>query len=135
MILVTGGAYQGKSTFIKNQYPESLAEAVDGKSAAFEDILKASCIMSFEAWIRREVEKTPREKWNGLEDELTKKALEIAEKNPDVIIELPEVGLGLVPMDAVDRCVRESIGRMGCALAERACEVYRLVMGQAVRIK
>ncbi len=135
MVIITGGAYQGKSTFIKNRYPESRKKCIDGNEASFDDILKASCVFNFDAWIRKEVEKTPRDEWGKLEERMALKALEIAEKNPKVIIELPEVGLGLVPMDALDRCTRECIGRMGCSLVEKAEEVYRLMMGVPMQIK
>lgn len=134
MILVTGGAYQGKSRFIQKNYPEAASGAADGRTAAFEDLLTAGCIFSFEEWVRREI-KVRELSGNKTEAYLAEKIRQLIQENPGTVIELAEVGCGLVPLDAGERAWRESTGRAGCLLAEKSEEVYRLVMGIPMRIK
>lgn len=51
------------------------------------------------------------------------------------IVLLTEVGSGLVPVDPEDRASRETAGRFGVLLAERADEVYRVFCGIPKRLK
>lgn len=46
-----------------------------------------------------------------------------------------ELGCGVVPMDAGERCWREETGRLLCDIAARADRVYRVCCGIAQCIK
>lgn len=58
----------------------------------------------------------------------------LAERDSWIVI-CNEVGCGVVPMDPLERRWREEVGRMCCALAERADIVERVHLGIAQRIK
>ena len=59
--------------------------------------------------------------------------LPLLEKKAVVICN--EVGAGVIPADAHKRMAREQTGRLCCALAVKAEQVYRLVAGLPQRIK
>ncbi|MCI9173893.1 MAG: adenosylcobinamide kinase [Lachnospiraceae bacterium] len=130
MILITGGAFQGKLEAAE----ELFSEREDGKEPLVlegtqkepEGLQKADIIHDFHLWIRSILEE-------GKEPyEMTEKLLEA---NPNVIIILNQMGCGIVPMDPFDRKYRETVGRIGCMLAKRAEEVYLLNCQIARRLK
>ena len=51
------------------------------------------------------------------------------------VVTCAEVGSGIVPLDARERAWRERVGRLSCALAERADAVVRMVCGVPVVLK
>ncbi len=51
------------------------------------------------------------------------------------IILFTETGSGLVPLEAEERRVRESAGRLAVLLAQQADEVYRVVCGLSTQLK
>ena len=51
------------------------------------------------------------------------------------LVTCAEVGSGIVPLDACERAYRERVGRLSCALAERADVVVRMVCGIPVVLK
>lgn len=182
MILVTGGARSGKSTFAeetasgfgpdvlyvatsipfdeemklriqkhREQRPPNwetleiykdmdcgIGGAVDGKSAVLLDCitimitnimfecdtdwgnLDAERMLSLEAGVRKEIEKL----------------IGIAKvSNIPFVIVTNEIGMGVVPDNALTRLFRDIAGRMNQILAREADEVYLCVSGIPVRIK
>lgn len=113
MILVIGGAYQGKTAFarqIAGDRPEQVMEGLH-------------------EWIREALSQ-------GLSREEAEKALEKkASAEGKKIFVADEIGYGIVPMDAFEREYREAVGRILCNLAGRADEVYRIVAGIPTKIK
>jgi adenosylcobinamide kinase/adenosylcobinamide-phosphate guanylyltransferase len=65
----------------------------------------------------------------------TESFAELIEKNPDIVIVTNELGYGVVPMDAMDRKVRETDGRICEALAAFSNEVHRVSCGLGIVIK
>ncbi|NLG23903.1 MAG: adenosylcobinamide kinase [Clostridiales bacterium] len=59
----------------------------------------------------------------------------LIERNPNAVIVSDEVGMGIVPIDPIDRRWREQVGRALCLLARHAESVTRAVCGIGVRIK
>ncbi len=59
----------------------------------------------------------------------------IRESRADFIIVSNEVGLGIVPANAMSRIYRDLLGKANQAVAEIVDEVYLLVAGQPLRIK
>ena len=57
------------------------------------------------------------------------------EKDKTLIIVTNEIGMGLVPVDAVSRLYRDILGRANKLAATRADRVYLLVSGIPVKIK
>lgn len=111
MILIFGGAYQGKNEFAKNilGYPEEKIFDISQD----ENIMKS--LMEGEdpgSWIDLRL------------DELKDKA---------VIIH--DLSQGLVPVDPKERAFREANGRAMIKLAEKADEVYRVFCTIGSRLK
>lgn len=110
MILVIGGAYQGKKAFAMQLASEMSYEVID----RFQDCVR-----------KQMEEEIPLEPF--LEA--------LLKKNPHTIIVMDEVGYGIVPMKAQDREYREWVGAAGQFLAKEAEKVYRVMCGIGVQIK
>lgn len=129
MILVTGGAFQGKLEFAKNLLNMSDEERpviVEGELLQEKDAGEADIIAHFHLYIRRLLEEG-----RDVREAVGKLLLQ----NPNLILEVTELGCGIVPVDAFDRNYRETVGRICCELAEEAEAVYRVHCGIGIRIK
>ena len=138
MILVTGGSYQGKSAFIRqtffSQEKDPEPWIASGENASFAELCSCRCVMHFEHWILGRIREQNKD-IAGILADLTEEVKKLMRQNPDLIIELPEMGCGIVPMQEEDRVYRECCGRIGCLIAESGCSVYRLVCGIAQKIQ
>lgn len=124
MILIIGGAFQGKQRFAREIC--GLEEWADGRSCAAEEIDRCRGMLYFHEYIRNRL--TAGEDCGGL-------AERIVENNPSVVLVANELGCGVVPMDAFDRRYRETVGRVCTRLAAEAKAVYRVLCGIGVQIK
>lgn len=124
MILVTGGACQGKTVYAERTY--DVKSWIDGGSCAFDEIYACTAIRHFELLVRRMTEA------GACTSDL---AGELAARNPDVVITVDEIGCGLVPVDAFERAYREQAGRICTELAQIAERVDRVVCGIGMTIK
>lgn len=122
MIMITGGAFQGKTDYAKQRFCLSDSDIADGGSAAFSVLKTAKCIAHYELAVKRLLE-------NG--DDPLKFT---AELNCDIVM-INEIGSGIIPLEKSERIWREMTGRAGCMLAEKADEVVRLCCGIAEVIK
>ncbi|MGN0496516.1 MAG: bifunctional adenosylcobinamide kinase/adenosylcobinamide-phosphate guanylyltransferase [Lachnospiraceae bacterium] len=111
MVLVVGGAFQGKKEYVKNNYNQEYA-----------------LIDNYHLLIRQQMTEG--------KDPL-KEAVSLVKKNAGrkLIIICDEVGCGVVPMEAFERRYREMVGRICCYFAGEASEVIRVVAGIGTRIK
>ena len=109
MILIIGGAYQGKTEYAKEHF--------DGE---------------YEIWnqYHERVRQQLLEQKDPLEE--AKRAFKGQDK---LIIISDEVGYGLVPIEAFERSYREAVGRGNCFFAKEATQVIRVVCGVGKRIK
>lgn len=126
MILVTGGAFQGKKAYAMETFSLEAKDFADGTDCPWEAIYEARGIFHFHEYIRRCLE-AGREV-STLTEELSK-------QNPQAVIVVNELGSGVVPVDSFDRDYREATGRICCALAKEAKEVHRVVCGIGMVIK
>lgn len=127
MILITGGAYQGKLAFAKTLYPKSQEpEIADGETKEISQLCQADIIFHFHLWIRR-ILKEERDPFPLVE--------ELLRQNPKVIIVVNQLGCGVVPVEAFDRKYREYVGNMGILLAKQASLVYQVNCGIGKRLK
>ncbi len=129
MVLITGGAWQGKLDFaieLASGRGISGSKVAEGADDLFEASFDSSIIHGFHQYIRRILEEG-----KSVDSFIDS----IIEKNPDVIIISNELGCGIVPVDPKDRQWREVSGRASVRLAGISEEVYRLVCGIATRIK
>lgn len=109
MILIVGGAYQGKTEYAKEHF--------GGEYRLLE---------KYHEVIRRQMQ----EGKNPLLE--VRKLLEMGE---NLVIISDEVGYGLVPMEKEERQYRECVGRVNCFLAGQAEQVIRVVCGIGSVIK
>ena len=124
MILVVGGAYQGKLVFAKELCPKT--EWIDGRECKEEEILSCGGIHHFHAYVERQLKAgQPVKQLAG----------HIADENPEIVIVSVEIGYGIIPVDAFDREYRETAGRLCTELAVYADKVYRVVCGIGVLLK
>ena len=126
MQLVTGGAFQGKKEYVKQEFGLKQEEMTDGGTAAYEDIFHCRCMYHFHEWIKNRIQE--EKDLTGLEEELS-------EKNPDLILITNELGNGLVPIDAFDRKYRETSGRVCTKIAGKCNRVIRVLCGIGMVIK
>ncbi|MCM1026331.1 MAG: bifunctional adenosylcobinamide kinase/adenosylcobinamide-phosphate guanylyltransferase [Roseburia sp.] len=109
MILIVGGAYQGKAEYAREHFPDDFRVIED-----------------YQERVRTQLEK-------GIDPMEEAKKLPLSDEK--LIILCDEVGSGLVPMDAFERAYREQTGRVGGYLASRAERVIRVVCGIGKEIK
>lgn len=109
MILIIGGAYQGKAEYANAQFGDEYV-IIDHYHLTVKEQLKEG--------------KDP-----------LKEAERLLSENEKCIIISDEVGYGLVPVDAFEREYREKAGRVNCYLAGKAKQVIRVVCGIGERIK
>lgn len=126
MILITGGAYQGKTGYAKKAFNIVSSDIADGRSCTFEAAKSAACIVNFHELVRRLTEA-------GID--CIGFTNELCRENLEAVIILDEIGSGIIPLDKSERKWRESVGRCGCILAENAETVIRLVCGIPTAIK
>ena len=85
MILIVGGAYQGKLEYAKKRYGLGEADIIEGDD--MQDLSHAGCIHHFERFVCENGENAV----NAAERLLTEK--------PDIIIIMTEIGSGIIPLD------------------------------------
>ena len=125
MKMIIGGAYQGQLAWAKARFPEIVDEDwIDGKECKETDIFTCKGICNFHEYIR-----------NVKEEQRATLADKLIHQNPGIVLVSDEIGYGLVPIDAADRCYREQVGRICTELAAFSDEVVRVVMGIGTKIK
>lgn len=157
MILITGGAWQGK-----REYAYGLMDTdsdkkliIQGDRCSVEDMKQVQIVDQLHLWIRRKMEALmPQPAMLGAaagmgadsdggwdervfdqqemlltQEKIWQELEEVVSENPDVIFIVNELGCGVIPMDVQDRRYREMVGRICCDLAKEAKEVHRVVCG------
>lgn len=109
MILIVGGAYQGKLEYASKHFGREYEILNQYHEVVRQQLLE---------------EKNPQEE-----------AKKLLEQKKDLVIISDEVGYGLVPTDAFERRYRETVGRVNCFFAGEAEQVIRVVCGVGTRIK
>lgn len=128
MILIIGGAHQGKLAYGRKMTGYGEGDFLDGSRCGLEEIFGAKGIRHFHEYLRRCLEKNPDLDWRSLADRLW-------EENPNLVVITNELGYGIVPAEPFDRLWRETAGRVCTALAKRARAVHRVVCGLGMALK
>ena len=124
MIMIIGGAYQGKLVFAKKIYPD--VTWADGAVCTEEELYSCEGIYHFHQYIERKIKEG--EPIDDLAEELIR-------KNPELILITDEIGYGIVPVDRMEREYREQTGRVCTRLAAYSEKVYRVMCGIGQVIK
>lgn len=126
MILIVGGAFQGKKEYAEQITGIPKGLMTDGAECPLEEIDTCRCMYHFHEWVRRRMP--------DIED-YEQEAKQIYEVNPNIVLIANELGCGVVPVNAFDRSFRETEGRILTCLAEMSREVHRVVCGIGTVIK
>lgn len=118
MILITGGAYQGKTEYVRRQFPD--IPITDGAACLFDEAATAKCINQYHVLIQR-LHAAGRDPVAWTE--------QLCAENPECIILLDEIGCGIIPLERDERIRRELTGICGCIIAKHSDAVIRLVCG------
>ena len=151
MILIFGGAYQGKLDYAKERFNIKDDEVLNVQelcSMAFEkndqdlnyavdafmdqNSRTAKCIYRLDLYIEFLMER-------GLDSDAWIERLiadiKNANQSEEQVIIMNDVSQGIVPMDPEERAFREANGRAMIKLAEASDEVHRVFCGIGTRIK
>lgn len=126
MILIVGGAFQGKKKFAETLTGLTEEAFAVGRTCAFADVFEKQAVCAFHILVRRLME--------AGEDPF-QFAERLEKQQPQMVIVSSEIGYGVVPMEAADRLYRETVGRVCTRIAASADAVYRVVCGVGMRIK
>ena len=126
MLLITGGAYQGKLKYAIEKSGLKESDIADGTTCSEHEILEKPMVNHFHVIIKRLLEEGKDT------EELINQILKL---NPNIIIIGDELGCGIVPIEEFDRNYREITGRIYCKLAEHSSEVHRVICGIGMVIK
>ena len=132
MILIVGGIEQGKKEWAKQHFGLADTQIADGaaldvSSAAEADFAPYRALYGLQTLLEHAA---------SLSDNSREALLNTLLGLPkDFVVICDEVGLGLVPQQHEDREYRELVGRVCCALAAEAQEVWRVFCGIGQRLK
>ena len=124
MIMIIGGAYQGKLAYAKKAFPD--VHWTDGEQCEKKEIFQCEGVFHFHKYIERLLAEG---------EDISELAKQLKEENTDLILVTDEIGYGIVPMDPFFRKVRETTGRICTELAADAEKVVRVVCGIPMVIK
>lgn len=124
MIMIIGGAYQGKLAFAKKMYPD--ITWADGAICEEAELYSCEGIYHFHQYIERKI------RAGETVDDLAEKLID---RNPAAIVITDEIGYGIVPIDRMEREYREQTGRVCTKLAAYSEKVYRVMCGIGQVIK
>lgn len=126
MILITGGAFQGKTEYTKTNFSFSDNDILDGEGCTYNDVFSCKCVKNYHQLIKRLLS----EKINALQ--FTER---LCRENPNAVVIINEIGCGIIPLEKNDRLWREETGRAGCIIANSASAVIRISCGIPTVIK
>ncbi len=124
MILVTGGCFQGKTSYACETFGIEKEETADGALCPAEELYRTRLLYHFHEYIRRMMK-------TGQDFSMER----LKRENPEVVLVTNELGYGVVPVDRFDREYREKTGRVCCQIAKEATQVHRVVCGIGTVIK
>lgn len=125
MILIFGGAYQGKTDFAKEKFglaDEDIFVCQESDSIDFSKPVIANLEKAFLSLVKSKASVTDFLKANS-------------EALKDKIVIINDISQGVVPIDSDIRAWREATGRGMLWLSKEAEQVYRVFCGIAMQIK
>lgn len=120
MVLITGGAFQGKRTLAKRLYGLTDGDVLNGAECVFNEVFTAAAISDYHELVRRLIAD------NIDAVEFTER---LCAENPHAVIIMNEIGCGIIPLEKSERIYREEVGRAGCVIAAHSETVIRVSCG------
>lgn len=126
MIMITGGAFQGKRECLKRLYKIPENKILNGADCRLNDVFTAAATANYHELVRRLIS----EKIDVIE--FTEK---LCRENPNSAIIIDEIGCGIIPIEKSERVYREKVGNAGCIIAKNSDTVIRVFCGIPEAIK
>ena len=126
MVMVTGGAFQGKRECLKQLYRLSEKDIISGADCDIEDVFTAAAVADYHELVRRLIAD------NIDVSEFTGR---LCRENPGAAVIINEIGCGIIPIEKSERIYREEVGRAGCIIAAHSETVFRVFCGVLQKIK
>lgn len=123
MVMITGGAYQGKIAYVMRNLGVAESDITDGSVCELKELKNARCIRNYHELVKR------------IGEDCIDFTKELCRDNPDCIIIIDEIGCGIIPLEKCERVWRENVGRCGCIIASASETVVRVVCGVPSVIK
>jgi len=123
MVLIIGGAYQGKLDYALDRYGLSEGDVCRCETGGTP---RGKIIYEIDKWIYRLAEAGA---------DVEEAIRELINVNSDAVVICNDISCGVVPVDAVQRKWREAVSRAAVQLAGASDEVVRLFCGIPTRIK
>lgn len=127
MILIIGGAYQGKLDFAKDTFNIGDEEIFSCTENTCHLDATKKIINNLDEYIRSAI-------YGGKDENHIKSQLN-DEVYMDKIIIVTDQSCGIVPLKKEDRIFREALGRVTTMLSQKADEVYRVFCGIPQKLK
>jgi hypothetical protein len=125
MILIFGGAYQGKLSYVLERFKLTDGDVYPCRESTAIPSGK-KIIYEIDKWILALIK---------ADMNVEGAVLELARLNPDAVIICNDISCGVVPADMVMRKWREWVGRSLAVLSRGSDEVIRVFCGIGARIK
>ncbi|MCL2202433.1 MAG: bifunctional adenosylcobinamide kinase/adenosylcobinamide-phosphate guanylyltransferase [Defluviitaleaceae bacterium] len=120
MVLIFGGAYQGKLDYTLERFGRS-KDDVHFCNDTDTDMPKGKTVVyEIDKWMLAMIKKNA---------DATESIKQFITENPDAIVICNDISGGIVPIDATFRKWREAVGRAMGQLAQNSGEVVRLFCG------
>lgn len=126
MILITGGAYQGKTQYAVDNFGLMQDDIADGNICTESEILNAKCVSDYHIFIKRMLEKNT---------DVISFTNQLCEINKNLIVIMNEIGCGIIPIEKEDRIWRETAGKCGCIIAQNSKQAVRIINSIPMIIK
>lgn len=123
MVLITGGAYAGKTAYTMAHFGNAVT---DGAACTLDEAKCAKILNHYQILIRRMIQ-------SGTDADAFTRVL--CAENPECVVIIQEIGCGIIPLEKGERIWRETVGRCGCILAENADTVIRVICGIPTAVK
>lgn len=120
MVMVTGGAFQGKRDCLKRLYGLSDSDIISGADCALEDVFNAAAVSDYHEIVRRLLDENIDV--SGFTERLCR-------ENPNAAVIINEIGCGIIPLEKSERIYREEVGRAGCIISSHSEMVIRVFCG------
>lgn len=120
MIMITGGAFQGKRECLKRLYGFADNQILSGADCLFDDVFTAAAVVDYHELVRRLI-------GDGISvSEFTER---LCRENPNAAVIINEIGCGIIPLEKSERIYREEVGKAGCIIAAHSDTVLRVFCG------
>lgn len=129
MILITGGAFQGKTAFAKERQSLCDEDFADGGSCPLDCFSHKPALNRLHLLVKRMLQA------GRTEEEIEASVLTGLLGGNCCVVLTDEIGCGVVPMEKQDRIWRECAGRLACKLAKAADTVVLIQCGLPTLLK